>query len=288
MPGWAVKSSFTHPLSPARSVVLPSHGWSYSQQPSMPGNILTDMQSNKTYREQYGQVTPPDDDIDSLFDDQLREQANYKDDKRSTTPLSGGHPGDTTFKKTVAPQPPPKRTRKYNSRKSTESNQDANQVPDTRRSKFLERNRVAASKCRQKKKEWTQKLETRARDLQKDNHNLNMMIESLNEELCVLKTQCAEHSNCECHDIQQIMNGSISDDPGSFQQEPIASNTSILQSRDASIAATNSKVTSPSPIPKDIQAAKEVSNNERTLEALLTSSIEHDTSEKAIAHKTGT
>ncbi|KAJ8352039.1 hypothetical protein SKAU_G00235150 [Synaphobranchus kaupii] len=44
--------------------------------------------------------------------------------------------------------------------------------PDKKRQKFLERNRVAASRCRQKRKVWVQSLEKKAEDLSSTNGQL--------------------------------------------------------------------------------------------------------------------
>ena len=281
LPGWAPEFEFTQPLSPPDSALRPYHNWQLSNQSSTPGNILANMQHEKSYREQYGQVTPPeDDDIESLLDDQLRQQAAHGEKERSTTAISKAHPEDTVAKSRADQQCPPKRTRKYTSRK-VKSNQDSDNPPNERRSKFLERNRVAASKCRQKKKEWTQKLETRARDLQKDNSSLNIMIESLSEEVSVLKTQCAEHGSCECYDIQQIMEDGP-ERPRSFWKDPVGPSSNLSQSHAVNVATTSSLANQSS---EDEGNAKNIANNENTFQALLTSSIENNKSEKGIANR---
>ena len=95
-----------------------------------------------------------------------------------------------------------KRSRKSTSRsKSTEQSSDAirPEIRDAeKRSKFLERNRAAASKCRQKKKEWTSGLEAHARDLQNNKAQLEMIVGMLKEEIMFLKCEVFKHTSCNC------------------------------------------------------------------------------------------
>uniref|UniRef100_A0A672FB50 Uncharacterized protein n=1 Tax=Salarias fasciatus TaxID=181472 RepID=A0A672FB50_SALFA len=51
--------------------------------------------------------------------------------------------------------------------------------PDEKRRKFLERNRAAASRCRQKRKVWVQSLEKKADDLSSMNGQLQVLLTSL-------------------------------------------------------------------------------------------------------------
>lgn len=51
--------------------------------------------------------------------------------------------------------------------------------PDEKRRKFLERNRAAASRCRQKRKVWVQSLEKKAEDLSSMNGQLQVLFNPL-------------------------------------------------------------------------------------------------------------
>lgn len=53
-----------------------------------------------------------------------------------------------------------------------------NEDPDEKRRKFLERNRAAASRCRQKRKVWVQSLEKKAEDLNSMNGQLQVLFTS--------------------------------------------------------------------------------------------------------------
>ena len=71
-----------------------------------------------------------------------------------------------------------------------------------KRIKFLERNRIAASKCRQKKKEWTSNLEIRARELQHEKNQMTVLGSSLKDEVMFLKGEILKHVSCGCDQIQ--------------------------------------------------------------------------------------
>jgi hypothetical protein len=78
-----------------------------------------------------------------------------------------------------------------------------------KREKFLERNRVAASKCRQKKNTWTKDLEERARELNSERQALTAHVAALKHELLELKCRCLEHVNCECKQLRQYLKDAV-------------------------------------------------------------------------------
>ncbi|KAJ3312677.1 Alcohol O-acetyltransferase [Boothiomyces sp. JEL0838] len=89
---------------------------------------------------------------------------------------------------------PKKRDSKTESVGSVGSNEDA---MEDKRKKFLERNRLAASKCRQKKKMWMQELESKSseifqrnRDLQNLTNQLKDQVAELSAQLHIYQTQC--------------------------------------------------------------------------------------------------
>jgi hypothetical protein len=65
-----------------------------------------------------------------------------------------------------------------------------------KREKFLERNRVAASKCRQKKKEHTMLLESRYKEQSNKKEQLASEIARLRSELLGLKNEVLKHAQC--------------------------------------------------------------------------------------------
>ncbi|KAI9898758.1 hypothetical protein N3K66_007118 [Trichothecium roseum] len=89
-----------------------------------------------------------------------------------------------------------------------ESDQD--QLPETggeessvKRTKFLERNRIAASKCRQKKKEWVHELEETKTELEAQHVHLHREYNSLLEEVSNMKNQLMAHAGCNDANIDQ-------------------------------------------------------------------------------------
>lgn len=67
---------------------------------------------------------------------------------------------------------------------------------DGKRSKFLERNRVAASKCRQRKKQWMSGLQDTKNELEARHHQLQLEHSSLVNEVSSMKNQLMSHANC--------------------------------------------------------------------------------------------
>lgn len=184
-------------------------------------------------------------------------------------------------------QSPPKRTRKYAARGSNNTNEPT-KPEDVKRSKFLERNRVAASKCRQKKKEWTQNLENRARELQKNNNQLRMVVNSCRQEVLFLKGELLKHSECECESIQTFIKSGANNFADHKQEEDlykreISPIESMPSSRLGSVDAESGRnhISSTSPPAKPTNAS--IADDDNALEALLTSSIKHDTSDAGIA-----
>jgi hypothetical protein len=72
-----------------------------------------------------------------------------------------------------------------------------------KRSKFLKRNRIAASKCRQKKKEWVNNLEDTRYGLENENNILHKQYNGLVDELSTIKNQLMMHASCNDANINQ-------------------------------------------------------------------------------------
>ncbi|XP_056316189.1 cyclic AMP-dependent transcription factor ATF-7b isoform X2 [Danio aesculapii] len=68
--------------------------------------------------------------------------------------------------------------------------------PDERRRRFLERNRAAASRCRQKRKVWVSALEKRAEELANANVSLTGEVSLLRTEVTRLKELLLAHKDC--------------------------------------------------------------------------------------------
>ncbi|CAG8488186.1 4497_t:CDS:2 [Funneliformis caledonium] len=79
------------------------------------------------------------------------------------------------------------------------------ETPEEKRSRLLERNRIAAAKCRQKKKQAQESLQHQASDLTQKNTGLHSVVNDLREEALRLKNQLLAHSTCNCNVIQEYV-----------------------------------------------------------------------------------
>jgi hypothetical protein len=84
-----------------------------------------------------------------------------------------------------------------------EDEEDAGLDDSAKRNKFLKRNRIAASKCRQKKKEWVSSLEDTRYDLEHENNVLHKQYNGLVDELSTIKNQLMQHASCNDANINQ-------------------------------------------------------------------------------------
>lgn len=79
---------------------------------------------------------------------------------------------------------------------SKESSSVDSQDEEGKRKHFLERNRQAALKCRQRKKQWLANLQHRVEFLSTDNEQLQSQATMLREEVINLKTLLLAHRDC--------------------------------------------------------------------------------------------
>ena len=207
---------------------------SFSDYPHSLSNILTDIDTLSS-QAQHGQITPPDDQSPRLFHENLDSQSanlapsleSLKKRKRSTAPAA----------KEVIPEPPPKRARRNAAQSAALDDQtvDANELEQARRSRFLERNRVAASKCRQKKKVWIDKLELELREQHARRNSLQLLVESLKNESFYLKVAMMSHTGCGNPNIKRR----IEQDPDGFKAA-IATYQQLVKTRNGLEGIENS------------------------------------------------
>ena len=279
------------PFTPPSSAPFSPKDWPFnSHQSGNPSNIFTNIQPTGT-RSLFEQFTPPNDENDneSLLEHRFCDQ---RDQREQHTIQPTQDRAKSKRKRNVTNQDSPneslpKRPRKYASRRWNNANEPT-KPEDVKRSKFLERNRVAASKCRQKKKEWTQNLENRARELQKDNTQLRMVAESCKQEILFLKGEMLKHSQCECESIQTFIKSGIKNVADhKYEGDPFKRETSAIESRpssrlgniDAKTTETDVDSISPPPEPSNTSIAED----DNALEALLTSSMNLDMINEGVA-----
>uniref|UniRef100_A0A671PY56 Cyclic AMP-dependent transcription factor ATF-2-like n=1 Tax=Sinocyclocheilus anshuiensis TaxID=1608454 RepID=A0A671PY56_9TELE len=107
-------------------------------------------------------------------------------------PKSLQQPATSTTETPMSPAPPAQHTASTGGRRRRTTSED----PDEKRRKFLERNRAAASRCRQKRKVWVQNLEKKAEDLSSMNGQLQNEVTLLRSEVAQLKQLLLAHKDC--------------------------------------------------------------------------------------------
>ncbi|KAI7879142.1 hypothetical protein K492DRAFT_148693 [Lichtheimia hyalospora FSU 10163] len=100
------------------------------------------------------------------------------------------------------PDSKPKQQSRKKSRPKTAEDEE-------KRRNFLERNRIAALKCRQRKKQWLNNLQSKVEVLTTENEQLQMQVETMREEIMNLKTLLLAHKDCPAAAQNNGFNGSI-------------------------------------------------------------------------------
>ncbi|KFY86130.1 hypothetical protein V500_07848, partial [Pseudogymnoascus sp. VKM F-4518 (FW-2643)] len=105
--------------------------------------------------------------------------------------------------------------------KQEEYNANGKKMTDEeKRKNFLERNRVAALKCRQRKKQWLANLQQKVEIFSSENDQLSNQLASLREEVIQLKTRLLAHKDCPVSQSQAMGGylGGIEFGAGAMQQ----------------------------------------------------------------------
>lgn len=117
-------------------------------------------------------------------------------------------------------------TMKTGSRKRSSAEQE---TPEAKRQKFLERNRMAASKCREKKRLQTLKTISDADEITARNQALHETLDQLQEEVRQLKNQILCHRDCGCDVIQKFVKSSFAFGTSSSSPTTAAPRLSMYQ-----------------------------------------------------------
>ncbi|KAI7866606.1 hypothetical protein BDF14DRAFT_1810649 [Spinellus fusiger] len=103
---------------------------------------------------------------------------------------------DDTFKSEKTRKSPRRRSREDEEALKKRRTKEKTPEDEEKRKNFLERNRIAALKCRQRKKQWLSNLQGKVEYLSGDNDRLQMQAEQLREEIMSLKTLLLAHKDC--------------------------------------------------------------------------------------------
>ncbi|XP_072431143.1 cyclic AMP-responsive element-binding protein 5 isoform X2 [Chiloscyllium punctatum] len=115
--------------------------------------------------------------------------------------------------------------------------------PDERRRKFLERNRAAATRCRQKRKVWVLSLEKKAEELTQTNMQLQNEVSLLKNEVTQLKQLLLTHKDCPITTMQEETQNYLSPEnsqPGS--PIPACSQQQVIQHNSISTSTAVNEV----------------------------------------------
>ncbi|XP_051880373.1 cyclic AMP-dependent transcription factor ATF-2 isoform X1 [Pristis pectinata] len=114
-----------------------------------------------------------------------------------------------------------------------------NEDPDEKRRKFLERNRAAASRCRQKRKVWVQSLEKKAEDLSSTNIQLQNEVTLLRNEVAQLKQLLLAHKDCPVTAMQKKSGYHNAEKDESSIDSPLPSSPQTQVIQHSSISTSN-------------------------------------------------
>ncbi|KAK3685983.1 hypothetical protein B0T22DRAFT_443097 [Podospora appendiculata] len=118
---------------------------------------------------------------------------------RRTSSSKSGSQGTSKSESTSTDITPPDQDNPNKKRKIRKASSDSNPEEvedDQKRSKFLERNRIAASKCREKKKQYVSELEEAKIGLESQHARLQMEYNGLLGEVSGLKHHLMAHAKC--------------------------------------------------------------------------------------------
>lgn len=178
-----------------------------------------------SYVRAYGQITPPNDlspPRDSLrsldvvkqeVDSSKRKPARPERSQKAPRRRKAASKDDDGSSAAAAPP-----TKKQRKRRDAAQVEGEPEIEDgAKREMYLEKNRIAAIKCRQKKKTWESELVAQARELSAARACLRPCVTALREEVIALKTELLKHVNCGCTAIHEYLTQSAT------QMLPLAS-----------------------------------------------------------------
>ncbi|XP_025931100.1 cyclic AMP-dependent transcription factor ATF-2 isoform X7 [Apteryx rowi] len=157
----------------------------------------------------------------------------------STTETPVCSPIDTAVKNlsvlSASPAQPMPQTANTGGRRRRAANED----PDEKRRKFLERNRAAASRCRQKRKVWVQSLEKKAEDLSSLNGQLQNEVTLLRNEVAQLKQLLLAHKDCPVTAMQKKSGYHTADKDDSSEDISVPSSPHTEAIQHSSVSTSN-------------------------------------------------
>lgn len=144
-------------------------------------------------------------------------------------------PATSTTETPASPVPPAPNPPSTGGRRRRTTSED----PDEKRRKFLERNRAAASRCRQKRKVWVQSLEKKAEDLNSMNGQLQNEVTLLRNEVAQLKQLLLAHKDCPVTAMQKKSGYHIVEKEESCEEMSVPSSPQNEAIQHSSVSTSN-------------------------------------------------
>ncbi|XP_020490156.2 cyclic AMP-dependent transcription factor ATF-2 isoform X2 [Labrus bergylta] len=179
------------------------------------------------------------------------------------SPQTLQQPATSTTETPASPvPPPPPNPPSTGGRRRRTTSED----PDEKRRKFLERNRAAASRCRQKRKVWVQSLEKKADDLNSTNGQLQNEVTLLRNEVAQLKQLLLAHKDCPVTALQKKSGYHISDKDESCEEMSVPSSPQNEAIQHSSVSTSNGVSSSSSSSSTTQSSATNSTSNQSTEE----------------------
>lgn len=151
------------------------------------------VQNRRSVKQQFGQITPPDDAVTEFAPkpttaesaaSQAAERAKSDKSERARNAANQRHAKTKKMRKDSQPSNP--------------DDSDGEGETSDKKEKYREKNRLAAAKCRAKKKENIEDIEVKHRKLSAMNSSLKKQVQDLRGELTGLRTHALNHQDCNC------------------------------------------------------------------------------------------
>lgn len=120
-------------------------------------------------------------------------QTNGRRKNEETTKGSASKKAKGNSGNAIEPEPP---SEDEQEKEDYNNNSNKKMTDEEKRKNFLERNRVAALKCRQRKKQWLANLQQKVEMFSTENDALQVQLSQLREEVVNLKTLLLAHKDC--------------------------------------------------------------------------------------------
>lgn len=237
--GYSARSSFSTTSSDMQYAIKAEPQQSVYSHPPPPASLpskRTRQQSSSSASRKQSVSQQADDDAFSMDSNESNQQSKAR---RRSSAMTNESEGDSVPAS--------------NSKKRTKSN-SKDPEDDEKRKNFLERNRIAALKCRQRKKQWLNNLQAKVEFLTSDNERLQIQSESLKEEIVNLKTLLLAHKECPVaqsngfhpNSIQKSMPSMMSTQ---MMRQGIPSSIGMMAQQQPSYLNRNSTATSTTSLP---------------------------------------